>query len=476
MNRLLLWRMLQEEVRLNSSFASRRGFWFFPLLVVSAGLLGTVLAAELIADIPYGDVLLGLHFSFLFYGLFTGGLAFFSNDFLERIFGHYALVTSLPETQPISYQRVMGIYFTKELVFYAIFTFIPLILGAILGTNWSFITPERMLRLMASLLPSFGAGLAATFLVASLYRRSIYWSIIGGSVMLLLLGIVLQAGELPQITWYLANSPPLVLIWGAVLFPATIATFIVGEFQEQTLPPVQGYREQYAETLANCEWSRRWAIPAVVAKERLDLQRSRTGIKMLFSFAVPLTMLVFVNWFLDRGLPLEIEFNTIFWGVMVGFFGTMLYSWLNTMDDSGFYATLPIQVPDLIHARLMLFSAVTWWIPVFFMGLIALISRELGLLPLAILVMAVVGIYVVSYTAWITGLHTNSSLYDVTIFARFFLVSVPPMVLLAILSMALQQNFGIILIALSFVCLILLMATLVFYKRIEVRWAREELG
>jgi hypothetical protein len=50
------------------------------------------------------------------------------------------------------------------------------------------------------------------------------------------------------------------------------------------------------------------------------------------------------------------------------------------------------------------------------------------------------------------------------------------MVLLAILSMALHQNFGIILIALSFVCLILLMATQLFYKRIEVRWASEELG
>ena len=107
--------MLQEEVRLNSSFASRRGFWFFPLLVVSAGLLSTVLAAELIADVPYRDMLLGLHFSFLFYGLFTGGLAFFSNDFLERFFGHYALVTSLPETQPISYQRVMGITLPRSL-------------------------------------------------------------------------------------------------------------------------------------------------------------------------------------------------------------------------------------------------------------------------------------------------------------------------------------------------------------------------
>jgi len=248
----------------------------------------------------------------------------------------------------------------------------------------------------------------------------------------------------------------------------------VGEFHEQALPPVQGYREQYRETLASSEWSRRWAVPAVVAKERIDLQRSRTGIKMVFSFAVPLMMLVFVNWFLDRGLPLEVEFNTIFWGVMVGFFGTMLYSWLNTMDDSSFYATLPLQVPDLVRARLVLFGTVTWWIPALFMGLIALLSRELRLLPLAIFVMAAVGLYIVSYTAWITGLHTNSSLYDASIFARFFLVSVPPMVLLAILSMALEQALPVVMVALSFTCLVLLLATQLFYGRIEHRWAGEE--
>ena len=474
MNRLLLWRMLQEEVRLNSSFASRRGFWLFPLLVVGAGLLATALAAELTAGVPYREVLLGLHFSFLFYGLFTGGLAFFGSDFLERIFGHYALVTSLPETQPLSYRRVMGIYFCKELLFYALFTFAPLTLGALLGTSWSFIVPGRMLRLMASLLPSFCAGLAGAFLVASLYRRSLYAAVAGGGTLLLVLGALLASDGLPQLAWYLDGSPPLPLGWGLALLPALAAVLLVGEFHEQALPPVQGYREQYRETLASSEWSRRWAVPAVVAKERLDLQRSRTGIKMVFSFAVPLMMLVFVNWFLDRGLPLEVEFNTIFWGVMVGFFGTMLYSWLNTMDDSSFYATLPLQVPDLVRARLVLFGTVTWWIPALFMGLIALLSRELRLLPLAIFVMAAVGLYIVSYTAWITGLRTNSSLYDATIFARFFLVSVPPMVLLAILSMALEQALPVVMVALSFTCLVLLLATQLFYGRIEHRWAGEE--
>ena len=93
---------------------------------------------------------------------------------------------------------------------------------------------------------------------------------------------------------------------------------------------------------------------------------------------------------------------------------------------------------------------------------------------LAIFVMVAVGLYIVSYTAWITGLRTNSSLYDATIFARFFLVSVPPMVLLAILSMALEQALPVVMVALSFTCLVLLLATQLFYGRIEHRWAGEE--
>ena len=40
--------------------------------------------------------------------------------------------------------------------------------------------------------------------------------------------------------------------------------------------------------------------------------------------------------------------------------------------------------------------------------------------------------------------------------------------------MALQQNLAVVLNALSFNCLVLLLATQVFYSRIEVRWAGEE--
>ena len=84
------------------------------------------------------------------------------------------------------------------------------------------------------------------------------------------------------------------------------------------------------------------------------------------------------------------------------------------------------------------------------------------------------GLSMACSTAWMTGLRTKSSLFGAGIFARFFLVSVPPMVLLAILSMALEQALPVVMVALSFTCLVLLLATQLFYGRIEHRWAGEE--
>ena len=50
MKRLILWRMLQEEIRLNTSFASGKGFYSFPILVVISGILAITFSDEMIAD------------------------------------------------------------------------------------------------------------------------------------------------------------------------------------------------------------------------------------------------------------------------------------------------------------------------------------------------------------------------------------------------------------------------------------------
>jgi hypothetical protein len=234
-----------------------------------------------------------------------------------------------------------------------------------------------------------------------------------------------------------------------------------------------GYKERLAEYTKKFEWAKWMSTPVIVSKERIDLQRSQTGTKMFFSFAFPLGILTFMNWFIDKGLPVQIDFNTIFYGVMIGFFGTMLYSWLNTIDNPNFYSTLPVTVSDVIRARLVLFLTITWWIPLLFMTLIAYMSSEMNLLPIGIVVMIAVGIYIVNYTAWTTGLRTNSALFDAIIFIKFFFVSVPPMIAMTILSLAINHKPSVILIALATICGFLSLMSIFFYNKIETKWKTE---
>ena len=67
MNRLIIWRMLQEEVRLNTSFASGKGFYSFPILVMISGILAVIFSDEMIADMGYFEYLEVLHIGLMFF-------------------------------------------------------------------------------------------------------------------------------------------------------------------------------------------------------------------------------------------------------------------------------------------------------------------------------------------------------------------------------------------------------------------------
>ena len=108
--------MLQEEVRLNTSFASGKGFFSFPILVLISGLLAVLFSNVMIEDMGYNEYLQILHISAIFYGLFAGSLAFFGNEFLERIFGYFGLILGLSATQPITQRKITLLYFCKEII------------------------------------------------------------------------------------------------------------------------------------------------------------------------------------------------------------------------------------------------------------------------------------------------------------------------------------------------------------------------
>ena len=248
-------------------------------------------------------------------------------------------------------------------------------------------------------------------------------AIFGGLFSILTYGFLIKDFLItPGLDWYITGN--MRMLFAGIILPgliSVISTVLVHENYEPKVIQKIGYRDRLGEYTRKFEWSGWMSTPVIVSKERIDLQRSKTGTKMFFSFAFPLGILTFMNWFIDKGLPVQIDFNSIFYGVMIGFFGTMLYSWLNTIDSPNFYATLPVTVSEVIRARLVLFMTITWWIPLLFMSLIAYISSELNLLPIGIIVMIAVGVYIVNYTAWTTGLRTNSALFDATVFSSLFL-------------------------------------------------------
>jgi len=475
MNRLIIWKMLLEEVRLNTSFASGKGFYSFPILVIVSGILAIVFSEEIISDMGYKEFLELCHIAILFYGVFTGFLAFFGSDFLEKIFGHLGFILGLPSTQPIGQKRITLLYFIKEIIFYSIFTLFPALIGALIGGYFNHFRLASIVLFGLSLFFTFVMGLAFAYLISSLYRISLTNSLIGGISTLILYAMIIEDYEItPGLEWYLNSNLNAIFI--SILIPViitAISTILIKEINEIKSIPKIGYKDRLKEYNAKFDWAKLITSPTIIAKERIDLQRSKTGIKMFFSFAFPLGILTFMNWFIDKGLPVEIDFNTIFYGVMVGFFGTMLYSWLNTIDSPNFYSTLPITVSEVIRARLVLFLTITWWIPLIFMIIISYLSSELDLLPIGIVVMITVGIYIVNYTALSTGLRTNSALFDAIIFIKFFFISVPPMIAMTILSLVINHQPSTVLIALSLICGILSLLSLYFYHKINTKWESE---
>ena len=477
MIRLIIWRMLQEEIRLNTSFASGKGFYSFPVLVLISGILAVTFTDEMVADMGYFEYIEVLHISLLFYGIFAGSLAFFGNEFLERIFGYLGLIIGLPTTQPITQRKITLLYFIKEFIFYACFTLLPAFIGGLIGAYLTDIDLLSLAKFGISLTFSFMMGLSFAYLISSLYRISWKTSVLGGLATVIMYAISVQNIAITySLEWYLSNDIIFLLYSTLTIFLVSLtATLLVTDYYEQGPIRTIGYNDRLQEYIKSFSWAKRYSNPTIISKERIDLQRSKTGTKMFFSFAFPLGILTFMDWFIDKGLPLpdDLDFNTIFYAVMVGFFGTMIYSWLNTIDNPTFYSTLPVTVSDVIRARLVLFFTITWWIPLLFLTLIAYMSKEINLLHIGIIVMITVGMYIVNYTAWATGLRTNSALFDAVVFLKFFVISVPPMIAMTLLSMAIKYSISTVLIALALICGILILFSIFFYNRIEVKWMNE---
>jgi len=468
----LLRAMFKEEFRLQSSYTGRRSAFMFPGMLCMMSFILAVSLPRLETAVSIDRILLGVHLSSLLYGLTVGAFAFLGREMLERRWGQATFLLSVAQTLPVTFRRTYLMFFLKDTLYYVFITLLPVTLGLLLSVPITHFHVTSVLALFGSLTLTFLYGLSFSFLMSAVYTRSrrafavITTAVVVavmGSAFLRLFGVGFIA---PSIAFEFSRDPWALAASAALSFCyASWAVLLVEERFESPSVPVKGRYDEAAGTFA-----RFGRLSPYLAKEWVDLVRSRTLTKMLLAFVLPLAVLTAFDWFLERTLETTIEFTSIFYGGMVGFFGVLIYSWLNNIDYVEYYSTFPVVVPDIVKAKLIMYVLLTSGISTGFVVGMCAINGDWQRLPVSLLVMFSTSIYMVVVTAYLTGLRTNVYLFDARILMRFAFLSVVPLMAITFLSLAEEQLGWLMLLAIAIVCLVLATATRLLLFRIDRRW------
>ncbi|MFQ5909869.1 MAG: hypothetical protein ACE5IJ_04010 [Thermoplasmata archaeon] len=478
---------LKEEFRMHTYYTNKSMFLTFPMIVgvFSFGL--SLTSGRILADTPIEQIMLLVHISVFLYGLSVGAFGFMGREYVERRHGRRKYLVASPHTLPISFKKTfLGLY-VRDVIFYLLLLLLPAMLGMLFSIPFTHFRWTSVILLFLAALMSFLIGISLSFLMSIIYIRSMgafllsVSSIIGlfvaqvafnlFPVTFLLPGLAVQH-SLPPFSYVLTDDLLLSALSGiALIFIFVLAAYSLIPHRFQPLRPKVEERD-LPRTHQRLSFMKRYS--GLLAKELVDLKRSGTVAKMFFSFVTPLLFLSFTAWFVRTGLAVPVGFNTVFYGAMVGFFGVILYSWLNNVDIMDYFETLPVSPTKVIKTKIIAFLILTSWISLIFLLAISFLNNDLSLLWLAIPVMFIVSLYMVVMTAYLTGLRTNTFLFDANVLVKFTAMSMLPDVGLVILSFMIDRDLFFASFAILLVCSILLGATLILYSGIDDRWKRAE--
>ncbi|HYT01013.1 MAG TPA: hypothetical protein VEO20_10165 [Thermoplasmata archaeon] len=479
--------MLLEEFRLHTSYSSRTMFLTFPIAISLFSFAIAVTSGRLFAYTPIGDAILLLHTSVFLYGLSVGAFGFLGRQYLERTNGTRNYIVAMPGILPMHLRRTFLGMYVRDAIFYVALLLAPATVGLIVSVP---ITHFRMTSIgvvFGTALVSFLLGMSLSFFVSTLYMRSragFGISLIGVSAVFALAG----ATRTIPIRWVLPglaanlSLPPFALDASAAAVSAAIGLSVmvalVGAalaFVPDRYEPRSGSVTEELPRMAS-RFGRFPRYGTLLAKEFVDLQRSGTYVKMFFSFVTPLLFLSFTSWFVRYGLQVPVGFNTVFYAGMVGFFGVILYNWLNNVDATDYLSTVPVSVPEMIRTKLIAFLLLTTWIGVSFVIAISWLNSDTRLLWLALPIVVVTSVYIVVVTAYLTGLRTNSFLFDPGVLARFSVMSMLPDFGLTILSFTIDRDPRFAATGIALVLAILVATTYMLFKGIDAKWRGAEFG
>ncbi len=449
------WVMFVEEGRKSVEFAKKRQMVLFPLLLTLVTAISTIGLQFLVGDsaaqssdidnktFTWQELRFALHLPLFMFSLGMGTFAFIGRDAIIRRTGSKNFLLAAPALQPLPNSMAHFAYFMKDLAFYVMLILTPIILGMALGILLDGVAGIRTPLLWTSLpwtwlamATTLGQGLALSFLASSLWLRGRPYTVIG-PIAIIALGIGVGLGWLPTqlLLWGLVaqSTQNGLFILGGLLFSIGLgfvaSILILDDFDVSVVE--RG--DLLAPIYGRLNFLGRGEIRLIVAKEFVDLFRSGAIKKMTVSYAIPLLVLLGMAWLVDFA-EAPIPINLLSYAPFLGFFGFNFYSWLTILDSPDFMNGLPLKVPDLIRAKVVVYFLATSWISLIFIVLMAWRLDEWASLPTSIIVMFANSIYIVALTAFLMGLRPNKAIFDASIMIWFWIGTVLPLLGLFLLS------------------------------------------
>lgn len=447
--------MFKEEFRKNVEFAKARQMVLFPMLLALVTMVSTVGLQFLVGDsaaqttdtdansFTWQELRFALHLPLLMFSLGMGTFAFMGRDALVRRTATKNHLLASPALQPLPNSMAHFAYFVKDLVFYVLLILSPIIVGMGLGkgldTFFSITTPLDYSSLpwtWFAMVVTLAQGLAISFLASALWMRGRPFTIFGPLVVILI-GIIIGVGvfdiETVLLGLSIQTSKNLLLgVFGfglCLLLGYLSSLLIIDDFDVSVVEKGDLFKPIYHKLT----FLGRGEIRLIVAKEFVDLFRSGSIKKMVVSYSIPLAVLLGMAWLIDFA-EAPIPINLLSYAPFLGFFGFNFYSWLTILDSPEFMNGLPVRVPQLIRAKVIVYFLITSWISLIFIIMMAWRLDEWASLPTSIVVMFANSIYIVALTAFLMGLRPNKAIFDASIMIWFWVGTVLPLLGLFLLS------------------------------------------
>lgn len=465
---------LVEELRLRSSFSTSLSLLIFPEIILVGALSGYIFLPILEDSISYPQVHLSILAGLFFFGISMGGIAFLGKEFLERSLGPVNMLAASSAYQPVGQRRMYTAYFLHDVMFYVILVLVPTTAGLALGTLIRPIPLDRFLLISASQWGSFLLGLSLSLSVSSAVgagrRRAMAYAPLSITPFLLL---PLAAGRmeafLPQYTAVLDGSWIWVLITMVLsAFYAAMGVLLykgVDETYDKHRPGSYGtifrlMRRTFKDPIYS----------ALAARELINLLRGRAYVRISFSLFFPLMVMGGLVVFLQAFDPTSIDFNMPFFAVMISFFTMSVYTHLTNMDYLDYDQTIPVKTGDIVRVKVWVYLTISIPIAVLLIMLIALVRGDprglLFSLPLVLVMVPYMG-YV---TAYLTGLWTNSMLFDASVFLRYMALTVGPLLFATLLSFLMDRMLWISVSGLILIMVGGAASTLILARSLDEKW------